>query len=35
MEIKEVYDLYEKYLGKEIIVKACVRKHRKQKKLDL
>ena len=35
MLIKEIYDLYKDYLDKEIVVKGWIRKHRKQKKLDL
>lgn len=31
MEIKEIYDLCEKYLDKEICVSGWIRKHRKQK----
>lgn len=33
MEIKEIYDLYEKYLDKEICVSGWIRKHRKQKEV--
>ena len=33
MEIKEVYDLYEKYLDKEICALGWIRKHRKQKEI--
>ena len=33
MEIKEIYDSYEEYLYKEIIVKGWIRKHRKQKEI--
>ena len=33
MEIKEIYDLYEKYIDKEICVSGWIRKHRKQKEI--
>ena len=33
MEIKEIYDSYEKYLDKEICVSGWIRKHRKQKEI--
>lgn len=33
MEIKEIYDLYNDYLDKEITVKGWIRKHRKQKEI--
>lgn len=33
MEIKEIYDVYEKYLDKEICVFGWIRKHRKQKEI--
>lgn len=33
MEIKEIYDLYKEYIGKEIVVKGWIRKHRKQKEI--
>ena len=31
MEIKEIYDLYEEYIDKEICILGWIRKHRKQK----
>lgn len=31
MEIKEIYDLYEEYIDKEICISGWIRKHRKQK----
>jgi asparaginyl-tRNA synthetase len=33
MEIKEIYDLYKKYIDKEICVSGWIRKHRKQKEI--
>ena len=33
MEIKEIYDSYEKYLEKEICISGWIRKHRKQKEI--
>lgn len=33
MEIKEIYNSYEKYLDKEICVSGWIRKHRKQKEI--